>query len=77
MLEIHNEKFEEFEEGGRYLIKVKSKGNRLIGAKNNIERMLVCAYSQPAIAYVSAYEVLHDLPNVYLNVVEGKQQLLV
>ena len=76
MMEIHNESFEEVEINGQYFIKMKSKGNYLIGAKNNIEKIIDHSDSKSTIMYVSAYEILHDLPNVYLSY-ERKQQILV
>lgn len=76
MMEIHNEKFEEIQVGNQYFIRMGSKGRYLIGAKNNIEKIVTKTSDDSTVVYVSAYEVLHDLPNVYLNY-ERKQQLLV
>jgi len=70
MMEIHNKKFEEIEAEGQYFIKVKTKGEYLIGAKNNIEKIVNTADNKSEVVYVSAYEVLHDLPNVYLKLWE-------
>ncbi|MFD9365577.1 DEAD/DEAH box helicase [Priestia megaterium] len=64
MIEIHGETFEELERNGQYFLK-KQNGN-LIGAKNNIQ-CIGEASNGTRIQYVSSYEVLHDLPNVYLG----------
>ncbi|RIW28213.1 DUF1998 domain-containing protein [Bacillus salacetis] len=64
MLQIHNETAQEIERNGQYFLK-KENGS-LIGVKNNIQRITKSNNGTP-IHYVSAYEVLHDLPNVYLG----------
>jgi ATP-dependent helicase YprA (DUF1998 family) len=61
MIEIHDESYQEIKDGVNYFIK-KSNG-LLIGTKNNIERDDSNSQRQ----LVSSYEVLHDLPNVYLG----------
>ncbi|UYY94838.1 DEAD/DEAH box helicase [Bacillus cereus] len=70
MMEIHKEVYEEIEQDGKYFIK-KTDGH-LIGAKNNIECRIENQNQIPT-RYVSAYEVLYDLPNVYLGSEDGSK----
>ncbi|MBV7508619.1 DEAD/DEAH box helicase [Bacillus sp. sid0103] len=68
MMQIHNEYYQEIERDGQYFIK-KQNGD-MIGAKNNIQLIKELNGNRP-IQFVSSYEVLNDLPNVYLG---GKVQ---
>ncbi|MGG1483435.1 DUF1998 domain-containing protein [Peribacillus castrilensis] len=64
MIQIHNEDYQEIERDGQYFIK--KQNGVMIGAKNNIQRTKESSSGRP-IQFVSSYEVLNDLPNVYLG----------
>lgn len=64
MMQIHNEIAQEIERNGQYFLK--KENGCYIGVKNNIQRIIE-PNNNTSIQYVSAYEVLHDLPNVYLG----------
>lgn len=64
MIEIHNESFKEIEKADKYYIK--KENGQMIGAKNNIQLIKTSSIGNQ-VQYVSSYEVLYDLPNVYLG----------